>query len=503
MMILKQNHKLSSILILLVIIPFIGYSQVGINQPIPDNSSALDVTATNKGILVPRVSLNDVSDISASATIVAPATGLVVWNTNASVIGGNGIGYYFFNGIIWRNFSNQNALDTAYDQGGLGNGNTILATDGAVRIEGADGILITGALGSGNDIDIEVSGAGTRFFFNPLKAGFAAGAIDGVQWDDINRDNYTFGVGQNTRPKSGRGFAANFATEVNTNGINGAAFGNTSEARNSGAFATGFTTISRGDQSFTQGNETQANATRSMALGEFTIAKSKAEIALGSFNKNYAAFDISGTASDSEEAFYTQDRILVIGNGTSDIAKSNVLEIWKDGRTIINDNYTLPITDGTAYQTITTDGSGNVSWQDENTYDTHFTQICMYTNDAGYTMNNTGANIDLIGFDMALIPDVFEATGNVEVKLVIRYTSLTGTEAFRLRVHDGATQIIPITTNPINWTNTTLNTGGVIESEWRTWNAGSAIYEAHLSGSMANIGESIVVQSAHLLIRSQ
>jgi hypothetical protein len=194
---------------------------------------------------------------------------------------------------------------------------------------------------------------------------------------------------------------------------------------------------------------------------------------------------------------------MVIGNGTSLLAKSNALEIWKDGRTIINDDYTLPIVDGSADQTLQTDGSGNLSWQDENTFDTGFTQICMYTNDVGYTMNNNGANTDLAGFDMAVIPDVFEALGNVEIKVVIRYTSLTGTEAFRLRVHDGTTQSIPITTNPLNWTNTTLNNGGVIESDWSSWSAGSAIYEAHLSGSMANPGESIVVQSAYLLIKSQ
>ena len=502
-MVLTQKYKLQSILLLVLMLPLVFSAQVGVNQSTPDASSAIDISATNQGFLLPRVSLNDVSDISISATIPAPAIGLVVWNINPAVVGGNGIGYYYFDGIVWRNFSNNNALDNAYDEGGAGNGRTILATDGTVRIESNDGILITGALGNGNDIDIEVSGAGTRFFFNPFKAGFAAGAIDGVQWDDINRDNYTFGVGQNTRPKSGRGFAANFATEVNTNSINGASFGNASEARKSGAFATGFTTISTGNQSFSQGDETRADGTRSMALGEFTQARSRAEIALGSFNRNYTTFDDSDTATDSEEVFYSQDRIMSIGNGTSTSARSNVLEIWKDGRIIINDEYTLPIADGAVDQTLTSDGSGNIAWEDENTFDTGFTQICMYTNDAGYTMNNTGANTDLAGFDMALIPDVFEASGNVEIKMVIRYSSLTGTERFRLRIHDGTTQTIPITTNPLNWTNTILNTGGVIESNWSNLAGGTAVFEAHLSGSMENPGESIVVQNAYLLIRSQ
>ncbi|KMQ61518.1 hypothetical protein ACM46_16025 [Chryseobacterium angstadtii] len=54
------------------------YSQVGINaNPRPDNSAALDVQATNKGLLIPRVSLSGATDIT---TINNPANGLLVFN---------------------------------------------------------------------------------------------------------------------------------------------------------------------------------------------------------------------------------------------------------------------------------------------------------------------------------------------------------------------------------------------------------------------------------------
>jgi hypothetical protein len=75
------------------------YAQVGVGTTTPDPSAVLDITATNQGVLVPRVSLTDVAD--ATAPVNAPATGLLVWNTNAAVTGGNGVGFYFFNGAQW------------------------------------------------------------------------------------------------------------------------------------------------------------------------------------------------------------------------------------------------------------------------------------------------------------------------------------------------------------------------------------------------------------------
>ncbi|SDI37856.1 hypothetical protein [Chryseobacterium jejuense] len=54
------------------------YSQVGINtNASPDVSAALHINSTNKGLLIPRVSLSGVTDIT---TIKNPANGLLVFN---------------------------------------------------------------------------------------------------------------------------------------------------------------------------------------------------------------------------------------------------------------------------------------------------------------------------------------------------------------------------------------------------------------------------------------
>ncbi len=77
-----------------------GFAQVGVNTTTPDPSSMLDVSATNKGALFPRVSLSNINLTTLDGTNTA-AIGLLIWNNNPATIGGNGVGYYFFNGTIW------------------------------------------------------------------------------------------------------------------------------------------------------------------------------------------------------------------------------------------------------------------------------------------------------------------------------------------------------------------------------------------------------------------
>ncbi len=75
-------------------------AQVGINNTSPDASSILDVTATDKGVLLPRVSLASTSDVT---TIASPETSLLIYNTNAAITGtgAEGVGYYYYNGSNW------------------------------------------------------------------------------------------------------------------------------------------------------------------------------------------------------------------------------------------------------------------------------------------------------------------------------------------------------------------------------------------------------------------
>ena len=258
-----------------------------------------------------------------------------------------------------------NTLDEAYDEGGAGAGRQIDANDGAFRVNGDDGFIVTGTYNSGDAI--EVSGAGTRMFFNPNKAAFRAGYIDGTQWDDANIGNYSTAMGYNTTASGSISTAMGsntmasglFSTAIGSMAI---ASGNYSTAMGTNATASegystamGTFTAASGVYSTALGTNTSASGSYSSAMGANTSAPSGFETAIGRYNTNYTPA--------STITWNSADRLFVIGNGTGSGAESNALIIYKNGTMNINDAYDMPTADGTAGQVMTTDGAGVVSFQ--------------------------------------------------------------------------------------------------------------------------------------------
>lgn len=101
---------------LLFCITFVVYSihlsgQTGIGTTTPHASAKLDVSATNKGFLPPRIALLSTTDVT---TITSPATGLVVYNTNTAGNSPNAVvpGYYYWDGSKWNGLVDQGALQS-------------------------------------------------------------------------------------------------------------------------------------------------------------------------------------------------------------------------------------------------------------------------------------------------------------------------------------------------------------------------------------------------------
>jgi len=71
---------------------------IGINPTgaLPNTSAGLDVDFTNKGLLIPRISLTSNVDV---ITIPAPTTSLLVYNTGTGGLVPSG--YYYWNGAQW------------------------------------------------------------------------------------------------------------------------------------------------------------------------------------------------------------------------------------------------------------------------------------------------------------------------------------------------------------------------------------------------------------------
>lgn len=98
--------------IISLLLPFVSFSQIGIGTSTVDASAKLQVDATNKGFLQPRVELTGTNDV---ATIATPATGLMVFNTATAGSGATAVtpGVYYHNGTAWQRVANQAELAAA------------------------------------------------------------------------------------------------------------------------------------------------------------------------------------------------------------------------------------------------------------------------------------------------------------------------------------------------------------------------------------------------------
>ncbi len=99
----------------LITLPFFTNAQnIGINTTgaIPNASSILDVSSSNKGLLIPRVSLNDLNNAN---PITGAIESLLVYNTNSTT----GKGFYFWNTTKWINLTDNtgNADEDWYEVG--------------------------------------------------------------------------------------------------------------------------------------------------------------------------------------------------------------------------------------------------------------------------------------------------------------------------------------------------------------------------------------------------
>ena len=92
--------KSITISLLFLFVSFISFSQnVGIGTVTPDASAQLEISAINKGILIPRLTLLSPTDV---VTVPSPAIGLLVISTNNNVAQmPDGTGFYVWTGSNW------------------------------------------------------------------------------------------------------------------------------------------------------------------------------------------------------------------------------------------------------------------------------------------------------------------------------------------------------------------------------------------------------------------
>jgi len=200
-------------------------------------------------------------------------------------------------------------LDAAYDSGGAGVGRTIIADTGAVKIEGADGLLVTGVFGTGAVSEwVGAALYNVGMFFNPIKGAFRAGRADAAEWDAANVGIGSIGIGRNTT----------------ASGEDATAIGRSTLASGDRATALGDSAIASGEGSTAMGNQTIASGDRATAIGSNTTALSFVETVIGFWNTVYAPV--------STVAWNAADRVFSIANGQSSVSRSDAFIVLKSGK---------------------------------------------------------------------------------------------------------------------------------------------------------------------------
>ncbi len=300
----------------------------------PETSAMLDVSSSDKGILVPRM------DSTARKDISNPATSLLVYDTDNS-------SFWYYNGSAW---SEVGAVAFTSE-----NGITHSKNNNDDFVFGSDSLNF----GSGSE---------NKFLFNQAIGAFRAGNVTNSSWDTDNQGNYSFAAGQNTEATAtnstafGRSTDATgensiaFGRSTDAESENSAAFGYKTEAQNTNATAFGASTDATGENSTTFGQNTEAAGLNGTAFGTYTQATGENSTAFGYYTDangvnstvfgdnvatgSYAEFVIghnntSYTVSNTT-GINDADRLFVIGNGLSTNSRSDALIVYKSGDMELN-----------------------------------------------------------------------------------------------------------------------------------------------------------------------
>lgn len=104
---------MKKILYFLLVVCSMVKAQIGINTNTPAGGTILHVESNDKGILIPRVNINDLSTID-PITGGSP-TSLIVYNTNTSTQEG----FYFWNGVLWTRLLDSTIFKNIYTINGV------------------------------------------------------------------------------------------------------------------------------------------------------------------------------------------------------------------------------------------------------------------------------------------------------------------------------------------------------------------------------------------------
>ena len=335
-------------------------------------SAIVQFDATNKGVLIPRMTEEERLNIYNNLV-----EGLLVFDNESD-------SFWYFNGGDWVEL-----LATALNSIEDGDGDTKIWTEK----NSDEDILrfdVNGQeLASVNDSIFKIDpnldflignsmfGVGEKVFFDNSKSAFRMGEVGATEWDDFLLGQYSIAFGKNTVASGaysasfGEGnlatgdYATAFGENTDADGDYATSWGIGSQATGDfsvaggfncdatnwyatslgisnlasgyGSTAFGFSTSAAGDYATTFGSLTEASGDHSVAMGLSSIAEgdNSTAVGTGSIAKSFAetVFGRYNTlyTPDSQTEIDIDDRLFVVGNGTSDSNRKDAFLIEKTG----------------------------------------------------------------------------------------------------------------------------------------------------------------------------
>jgi hypothetical protein len=272
---------------------------VGIGTINPSSSAKLEVNSTDKGFLLPRMT------VAQRNAIVSPANGLIVFVNETQSIWGYGNGSWSELTSVWQTSGASGNEIKNINSGGFWSANPVGLTFASTNAT--------------NPPTAPVSGSGTRMMWIPSRSAFRVGTISNSNWDADSLGLFSFASGFDTKAKGNFTFATGNLTKAT--GVVSTAMGNGSVASGNRSMAMNSYTEARGYSSTAMGVFSIASGSISTAMGEYTIAQGDNSTSMGSFTN---AFGYSSTAmgqsTHATGAYSTSMGYRTVASGDSSVA---------------------------------------------------------------------------------------------------------------------------------------------------------------------------------------
>lgn len=356
-----------SILALSLITGFTAKAQVGINTTEPDLSAVLDIVSTEKGILIPRLTLSQRSGIT------NPAEALLIYQTD------NTPGFYYYSSSTWQPLSGGSGtyvdLTTNQTIAGKKTFSTDLTVNGNTLGRGNNSVFTNSAFGF-SSLAADTTGnfntaTGYRSLFRNTTGGAntatGAEAMSQNTTGIYNTGTGTYALAFNTTGSDNTA-AGGFALYLNTSGNGNTASGvyalransignsNTATGKFSLSANTGDGNSAVGYQSLT-GNTTGAYNT---AMGLNALVSNTT----GNYNTGIG-YQANVTAVDLINATAIGFNARVDASNKVQIGNTSVTAVKLGGTTAILETSQVKLTGGSpgANKVLTSDATGLATWQ--------------------------------------------------------------------------------------------------------------------------------------------